>query len=221
MPSFSCPVKIAVLHPKSLIKRNLQLILWSQNGIMSLKWLICVKVVCLTLFSLVASAQDNMPEAISRQNETARIKLALVNTEIEVAEREVHEYDKQIKDNKRIEERSKDRVDRLKYKVMREISDMDTTRPHNMTYNEWRLEKAERERAHARGQLAKAQKSREEKILYLGEKTREREMARTELARSAVAQKNSNDRHLDPNNKSPRKKRTRVPRDYKGEDLSR
>lgn len=180
-----------------------------------------MKVACFTLFSIVASAQDNMPEAISRQNDNARVKLALVNTEIEVAEREVHEYNKQIKESKRIEGRSKDRADRLKYKVMREISDMDTTKPHDMTYNEWRLEKAERERAHAQMQLAKAEKSREEKILYLGEKTRERELARTELARSAVAQRNSNERHLDPNNKSPRKKRTRVPRDYKGEDQSR
>lgn len=184
---------------------------------MSLKWLKTAKIACLVLFPVVVSAQDNMPEAISRQHDHARVKLALVNTEIEVAEREVHEYNKVIKENRRIEERAKDRADRLKYKVIREISDMDTTRPHEMTHNEWRLEKAERERSHANMQLVKAEQNKEQKTLYLGQKTKEREMAQTELVRSAAAQMKSDERDLDPNNKKPKSKRKYVPKDYKAQ----
>lgn len=184
---------------------------------MGFKWMKNIIIACVVVFPVSVSAQANMPEALTRQNDNARVKLALVNSEIEVAEREVEEYNKVIKENQKIEGRSKDRADRLKYKVMREISDIDTTRPHKRTYNEWRLEKAERERDHANAQLAKASTSREEKILYLGEKTREREIAQTELARSAMAQQKSDRDRLKPNSKSTRDKRRRIPKDYKGE----
>lgn len=116
---------------------------------------------------------DAMANMMFRQMEANRIL-----SEIELAEREVRSYDKTIKANRKQQARMKDKAGRLKYRVVRKLSDMDTTVPHRTIYVEWQLIKAEKAEAHAALQIANAEKSREERILYLGDKITQYRQAR-------------------------------------------
>jgi hypothetical protein len=133
----------------------------------------------LLLLSAPSYGQDYRDAML--RTEAQLLDIRRIEAEIDVMEREVAVYDKSIRENERTQEKMKDRADRLKYKVMSELSKMDTTRPHDMTYKEWQLKKAESAREQASVKLAKAQQSRQEKVLALGEKTKELHSAQTRL----------------------------------------
>ncbi|MBL7717242.1 MAG: hypothetical protein JNL72_00295 [Flavipsychrobacter sp.] len=115
-----------------------------------------------------------------------------------LAESEVAGYNKIIRQESRACERMKDKVRRLQYKAVRKTSDIDTTKERRMTYAEWQLRKAEQEEQQAATKVAKAEQCKQEKVLYLGQKVKELDEARLDLA---VA--NSRSAHyppLEPNN---------------------
>ncbi len=138
------------------------------------------------------------------------LEIHRIEAEIDVMEREVATYDKNIRENERTQEKMKDRTERLKYKVMSELSKMDTTKPHDMTYKEWQLRKAESEGERAAIKLAKAQQSRQEKVLVMGEKTKELQDARTSLHHAASIR----DEKIQPKRSKTKKLRTK---EFKGE----
>jgi hypothetical protein len=177
-------------------------------AILSVKKMKMALLAGLMLFSATSYGQENR-EKISKM-ELAALEMNRVQAEIDLLEREVDVYDKSIRENERIQEKYKDKAERLKYKVMSELSKMDTTVPHKMTYKEWQLEKANRERAHAATQLAKAQHSREEKVLALGEKTKELKNAQFRFYHSA----DINDISKRPSQRQ--KQKNKQPKDYKG-----
>lgn len=144
------------------------------------------------------------------QAERKLLEVRRIESEIDLMEREVAVYDKTIRENERTREKAKDRADRLKYKVMSEISKTDTTKPHDMTYKEWQLEKAQREQNQATLKLAKAQQSRQAKVLALGEKTKELQEARTSYYHTATA----GEEKQQPKRSKTKKVRTK---EFKGE----
>ncbi len=163
----------------------------------------------LMLVSVASYGQEYM-DALHRL-EAVTLDVRRVEAEIEVLEREVAVYDKDIRKNEHLQEKMKDKEHRLKYKVMSELSKMDTTVPHKMTYKEWQLEKAERERAHATAQLAKAQQNRESRILALADKTKELQDARTRLYNAGMT-------NPGPARHKKVKQKTKQPKDHKGKE---
>ena len=96
-----------------------------------------------------------------------------IQAEINNAEKEVKVYSKEIKQNKRLQNRMKDKEGRLKYRVARQLAKMDTTSGHKRTYTEWQLVKTRKSLDQANLHIAKAEQAREEKILLLADKTKE------------------------------------------------
>ncbi len=161
------------------------------------------------LFSVPSYSQAYI-DAIDKAQVQA-LEVNRVKAEIDVLEMEVDIYEKTIRRNERIEEKMSDKADRLKYKVMRELFDIDTTVARKMTYKEWQLEKTVKERDRAALQVERAEMNRQERILSLGDKTKELEEARMRLYNNPYAQ--------EPARKSKKaKQKTRQPKEQSGKE---
>lgn len=159
---------------------------------------------------LAQKRQEPAYMAPVRKAEIVRLEAKRVEAEIEVLEREVKGYNKSIRKNEKVQDKMEDKTMRLKYKVVKQLSKMDTTVPHTTTYTEWKLIKAEKEQNHAATQIAKAEQKRQEKILVLGDKTKELQETRSKLSHFTAE-----DNPERPARRNKHKQKDKLPKDYK------
>jgi hypothetical protein len=112
-------------------------------------------------------------EAVLRKAEAKWLEMARIQAEMDVTEREVIYYNKELRHKRREYDKMNDKAQRLKYKVARELSRIDTTVEHRPTYVEWQLSKAERARDRAALFISNTEQARQQKIALLGEQTKE------------------------------------------------
>ena len=126
---------------------------------------------------MTASAQNSSAEpaylTAMRSIEAKWLEMARIQAEMDVTEREIVYYNKELRKTRKEHDKMNDKAQRLKYKVARSLSRIDTTVEHRPTYLEWQLEKAERARDHAALYIANTEPARQQKIVLLGEQTKE------------------------------------------------
>lgn len=139
-----------------------------------------------------------------------QVGVDLLESQINLLETEVKGYNKEQKQYHRTYERAKDRENRLKYKVVRQLSKMDTTVAHKMTYAEWQLVKTQKTLEQTNLKLATTDKMRQEKIVKLGRLSQQLNKTRMALAQTYV------DEHTTHGSKDtePKKKPVRSGRNH-------
>jgi Skp family chaperone for outer membrane proteins len=137
------------------------------------------------LLPCFASAQTNtaqLPyEQAALRYQAKFVEMKYIESEMELTEREVVSYNKELRKKQKEQEKMNDKAQRLKYKVARTLNRIDTTVEHRPTYAEWQLQKAEMARDRAAMYIANTEPVRQQKILLLGEKSKELTEAKANL----------------------------------------